>query len=832
MILQSNNPRNNYYYNYYQNLGSKLRCGMQSVVGDQFRLNSFSIVSDIQNSTLKSKYVQVYENNSSNPVEAFYELPLPLTSSICDLEVTYQDQTFTAKIKEKQKAQEKYDDAIASGGQGFMITRDDNGIFKLSLGNIEPKTPITVTFTIIGEVYSHLESIHYFIHSASFPTSYKFKFSLSITVTLSTGISNIESLYSDYKIKVERTSNNSSIITFKNDEFSATYGRDLVFVIEPKQSKNMETMVELDEKEQTLALSVTYYPQFSNIDPLDINQKSEYIYILDCSGSMSGNLIESAKNTLNILMRSIPENSKFNIYRFGSTFKKLYETSKLYNNLTLQEATNLLNNTSADLGGTDLLPSVRDIFQQPYDPEYPRQIFVLTDGGVSDRASLISFVRNEPHVRMFTFGIGSGVDIDLVTGLSQASRGHYELITDINTMEAKVLKLLRKAMEPMLANIKLHWPEGVEVRQAPTLIRPIYDQERMMLYGLIDLKKSSGVKFDETINLKITADGPKGDVLTFDLPLQLNNDNKTSQDIHKLVGLMLVNDLTDQEKRNPKVSHKDEIIRISKQNNVLSKYTSLLITKESKAVTQETMTTVNVNQQTNTNSNYNNNNNNYDVLARVDQVKMLMDQNIDMMISRASSLESLCERSEDLSYSSLSFKSNSTSLKSGSSILGGIVSGVMNMFSSSSPSTENRSNLSKKKSEKRSETFAMSLPSPSSSPSSSSYSYSSVSEESKPSNTSNNGPLLQILKSQNADGSWSGSVPTVTIKDAPVELANNKDIWITLVVLAYLSKVFSSESDKWSLVAQKATKYVRNQLNKLSLIDSYDKLVQSAKDSL
>ncbi|KYQ92279.1 type A von Willebrand factor domain-containing protein [Tieghemostelium lacteum] len=49
------------------------------------------------------------------------------------------NETFNSKIKENLKAQEKYDDSIASGGQGFMISREDNGVIKISLGNIEPK---------------------------------------------------------------------------------------------------------------------------------------------------------------------------------------------------------------------------------------------------------------------------------------------------------------------------------------------------------------------------------------------------------------------------------------------------------------------------------------------------------------------------------------------------------------------------------------------------------------------------------------------------------------------------------------------------------------------
>ncbi|KYQ92281.1 type A von Willebrand factor domain-containing protein [Tieghemostelium lacteum] len=787
-----------FYQNFYDNLGPNIKFGLPY---NNFKLSKFTIVSDIRDSTLQSKYTQEYVNESSSPVEAIYELPLPLTSTITDLLVVYKGESFTGKIKEKKKAEQKYDDSIASGGQGFMISREDNGVFKLSLGNIEPKTPITIIFNIIGEIHSHLDTIHYFIPRSSFPNT-RFYFLVQLNIYLTVGIESIKSNDNRTFKEVIMKFDNKATVTIENEQFSGLKNTDLQVIIQPKTSNKMEINLEENEKDQTLAMGISYYPEFSNIDELDIDQKSEYIFVLDCSGSMSGSSIESAKSTLNLLMKSIPENSKFNIYRFGTHFKKLYNESQLYNNATLNEAVVQISQTKADLGGTELLAPIKDIFNSPYDPEYPRQVFILTDGEVDEKQSLINFVRQESHVRIFTFGIGSGVDVGLVTGISGASRGQYELITDMKNMESQVIKLLKKSMEPMISNIRLQWPEGISVQQAPTIIRPIYNQERMSLYALVNLKNSPNLP--QEFQLQITANGPKGDILQFPITINRSTGNKQSQNTHKLAGLMMINDFLDQEKRLQSPLYQEQIVQLSKQYNILSKYTSLLITKESNSVTTETMEHVLVNPPE-IQVDEDIYNDNYDTHSYSDDIWSSEEEHDEDMDDLDNDLEG--EMEEQTKYASTSNYQvsqilNENSMKRKSSL------------QNSRPYQEQYGGGPMSQG-------AVSTPVAFNSPM-------------KPlSSKAISGPLMSIIDSQNANGSWSeDKSPIKPKKPSPAELTANKDIWTTLIILATLIKQYSNEKDLWSLIAQKATKFVRQQLSKLSLLDFYDKYLQDATNSL
>ena len=109
---------------------------------------------------------------------------------------------------------------------------------------------------------------------------------------------------------------------------------------------------------------------------------------------MSGSFICSASEALILFLKSLPEDCHFNIYGFGSTFKSLFPSCVPYTQQNLDTATQHAQRLKADLGGTELLPPLKHIFQQPTLAGKDRQIFVLTDGEVSNTGACISLVKS------------------------------------------------------------------------------------------------------------------------------------------------------------------------------------------------------------------------------------------------------------------------------------------------------------------------------------------------------------------------------------------------------------------------------------------------------
>ena len=63
----------------------------------------------------------------------------------------------------------------------------------------------------------------------------------------------------------------------------------------------------------------------------------------------------------------------------------------------------------ADMGGTEVYEPLKDLLRSNPIEGYPKQIFLLTDGGVSNTEGVIKMVGNNTQfARVHTIGIGNG----------------------------------------------------------------------------------------------------------------------------------------------------------------------------------------------------------------------------------------------------------------------------------------------------------------------------------------------------------------------------------------------------------------------------------------
>ncbi len=86
----------------------------------------------------------------------------------------------------------------------------------------------------------------------------------------------------------------------------------------------------------------------------------------------------------------------------------------------------------ADLGGTDILSPLAKIKAWPRDAiNLKRRVFVLTDGQVRNNQEVIACASQDAeNCRVFTFGLGSGCDRNLVEGVAKAGRGTCSIVQD------------------------------------------------------------------------------------------------------------------------------------------------------------------------------------------------------------------------------------------------------------------------------------------------------------------------------------------------------------------------------------------------------------------
>ncbi|XP_056912304.1 von Willebrand factor A domain-containing protein 5B1 isoform X4 [Takifugu flavidus] len=235
-------------------------------------------------------------------------------------------------------------------------------------------------------------------------------------------------------------------------------------------------------------------------EPSELHKATrELLFLVDRSGSMSGTKIQSVKEAMVIALKSLPPGTKLNIVGFGTTIKPLFTSSKMSTDVTILQACEYLQRMRADMRGTNLLGALSWVYQQPMLRSYPRQVFIITDGSISNVAKVLELVRrNACAGRCFGLGLGPRACRRLLQGVANLTGGTTEYLDDEERLRPKLIKSLKKAFEPVLTDVRIDWylPENMEALLSPNEIPPLYPGNRLI--GYCTLYDMTGFKAKKT----------------------------------------------------------------------------------------------------------------------------------------------------------------------------------------------------------------------------------------------------------------------------------------------------------------------------------------------
>jgi hypothetical protein len=212
----------------------------------------------------------------------------------------------------------------------------------------------------------------------------------------------------------------------------------------------------------------------------------EIVMIVDRSGSMqSQNRMTYTISLLKVMLASISAVTHFNIVSFGDSFTKFFEVSRLASPENVAAALAHVAAMSADYGGTEILPALQNVLDQPL-LDCPRQVFLFTDGEVSNTDAIVAFVgKRAQKARVFTFGIGAGASDELITRVAAASYAASEKISDASQLVSQVMRQLVAATQPTITNARItdfgtfalskgDTDKGARLVTAPAILPPLF----------------------------------------------------------------------------------------------------------------------------------------------------------------------------------------------------------------------------------------------------------------------------------------------------------------------------------------------------------------------
>ncbi|XP_047247849.1 von Willebrand factor A domain-containing protein 5A-like isoform X2 [Girardinichthys multiradiatus] len=587
-------------------------CGLLTDQKEPVPLKSIEVQLEVKDHVAAVVSTLNYENKEDKPLEAVFVFPLPGDAAVCHFSAQIGETHIVAEVKEKQQAQEEYDDALSSGQQAFLLEESDQSpdIFSLRVGSLPPGESASIRLEYVTELaveaddglrfclpavlnprYQPQGSEGPSVQVISVPASLvPYSLSFSARVSSPRPISKVESSCSLDPLQYLNTDQTQATVKLAAGH---KFDRDVELLIYYKDAHQPTAVVEAGQasaKPGSLmgdpVVMVSLYPEFPQSVMSLLASCGEFVFLMDRSGSMGCPMnnskpqetrISSARDTLLLLLKSLPMGCYFNIYSFGSTFEHIFPTSVEYNEKTMEEALKKVEKMEDDLGGTEILRPLEHIYSQPCIPNQPRQLFVFTDGEVGNTKEVTDLVKmNAGSHRCFSFGIGEGASSALINGMAKEGGGHAQFITGTDRMQPKVMQSLRFALQPAVEDISVSWdlPKGVTATILSPPITAIFQGQRSLIYA--QLARQSSEATDGSVTVKYSLAGhPSQNQLHFNL--------KPAEDsgltVHRLAARTVIRSLESEQRTGGEQQDeemKKKVVELSVQSGVSSSFTAFI----------------------------------------------------------------------------------------------------------------------------------------------------------------------------------------------------------------------------------------------------------------
>ncbi|KAM9660174.1 LOW QUALITY PROTEIN: von Willebrand factor A domain-containing protein 5A [Trichechus inunguis] len=583
-------------------------CGLLTRREEPAPLNSVSVTLSIQECVAGVSATLNYENKERVPVEAFFVFPMDEDSAVYSFEALVEGKIIVAELQHKMMAHASYENAISQGCQAFLLGEDmsSRDVFCCNVGNLYPGSKVALTLKHVQELPLEPDGALRFMlpailnpcyHLSRWPanTCLQIKAPAVALDNLPYTLSIIATINSQHGIKkVQSNCCLTSLEYLGNDKTTAQislddehrFDRDVQLLIYYSEVHTPSVAVEMGKLKtssdcfmEESTVMVSFYPNIPETQP---PITCGFIFLMNQSGSMQCPMskrdksqlrIDAAKETLILLLKSLPVGCYSNVFRFGFSYESFFQDSVRYTQHTVEEAVRKYL-MKADLGGTEILTPLNAIYGSPTIPGHPLQLFVFTDGEVSDTFSVIREVKsNSKRHRCFSFGIGEGVSASLIKGIAWATGGTSEFINGQDRMQSKALLALKCSLQPVVEDFSLSWslPVGLSAKVLSPEQSVIFRGQRLIIYaqilGLMPPKEAKG-----EVCLKYTLQGKSFEnKVTF----SLHSKPDANFTIHHLAAKSLLQ-LKDMGFRETPANDKKEVLKISLECGVISSHTAFI----------------------------------------------------------------------------------------------------------------------------------------------------------------------------------------------------------------------------------------------------------------
>lgn len=470
---------------------------------------------------IRTTLTQRFTNPSDKWVEGVYAFPLPEDAAVDTLKIVIGDRFIEGDIKERQEARIIYEQAAANGQRAGLVEEERPNLFTTSLANIGPgetvaiqieyqdkarldngvwstRVPLVIaprysprpTFGLTADRTNRTIAVNDpvpdrdritppVLHPAHEPAGAEgLRLPVNFDISLEAGAPIADISSQSHGLIVTKADADSATIHLKDGEVPADRDFILSWKPEPAKAPTASLFRETRNGEDYL-LAVVNPPA---IKVQGQRRDRETIFVIDNSGSMSGESMDQAKQGLLLALDRLAPTDEFNVIRFDDTMDILFTTAVAANEQNLARAKRFVSNLEAN-GGTEMLPALRAalVDNDKSNTEEVRQVVFITDGSIGNEDELFSAITGGlGRSRLFTVGIGSAPNAYFMTRAARQGRGAFTYMDDVTKVTEQSAKLFAALENPVMTDLAVKLPTGA-ADAYPSPLPDLYSGEPVTL---------------------------------------------------------------------------------------------------------------------------------------------------------------------------------------------------------------------------------------------------------------------------------------------------------------------------------------------------------------
>ena len=455
---------------------------------------------------------QVFSNTGDDWVDGLYVFPLSKDSAVDELLMHIGERTIRGEVHEKEKARALYTEAQAQGKQASLVEQQRPNLFTSAVANIGPHASLTIEIAYLETL--PLRDGRY---TLSLPLAITPRYTPGAPVDATGPMPAVDAAAVNAALgttatpeRVQAAPQQVSIDVDLEPGFTLGEVSSLHHLVEVQNSAagkrvHLQSHTVVADRDfelvwtqaavstvagaafaeqvggETFALLMLSPPQAAD----ELALPREVTFIIDTSGSMEGPSIEQARAALSMGIDRLTQADRFNVIQFASDYSSLFAAPQPVTATSRAQASGFVAGLRAN-GGTEMRAPLDAAMSSPAMPGYLQQIVFITDGSVGNEAELIRLIHDRiGDKRLFTVGIGAAPNAYFLGEAAAAGRGSYTFIAERQQVQARMQELFAKLERPALIDLKVQWPQGVNVDLAAPLPMDLYSGDPVVILARV-----------------------------------------------------------------------------------------------------------------------------------------------------------------------------------------------------------------------------------------------------------------------------------------------------------------------------------------------------------